>query len=520
MTVRTTGGDRPASAAAQRIAELSADHGLSRTADFVAAIPDADDRGILLLNAVDIDAEPLARWLTSRGTAAPVRRATLLSAGADPAGIHNANRVVVALSCGELLSQSIVDAVSDVLARPAGTFVVVLCGAETLTGPDEFDIVRRAVWQVLLGGPGIDWRGQDLAAHGCLLWSSDVPYAALRETITADMDRLTRWSVDGPPAGDPLGAARLSYAITLAETEAAEHVLARDRGAMSPVDTARVQARRAGDRLRDRLTGDLAVLARQLDATLDTFERDLLAEVIDRVGAGDAPVSGPALRQWTSEYLADAVRTWQRQATDLVAARMQRTEQETRALLDGVDWPAINAALGRERTERYPAVLLTHLRRFSTPTVGTPIDPLAPQPDSSPWPPVLRSAGYGGVAAILGSLVLAPIVGVPLFGGALVVTAASATGGVLAGLRVSHVRDRRGAVEYVRQGVTAVIDRLRTDLRAHRNTTDPILPARIVDEFVALDSALTAAVSEATHSGPDPALMAELSALRAASTMS
>jgi hypothetical protein len=150
---------------------LAAERDWAPVSAFLDALAPLGDRAILIAAAPGLDPAPLAAWLSAVDWRAHCHLASLTQLAEDPGPGLAANRVVLALKCGDLLMPSSVAGASTVLARPSCSYVVLLVGVEVIDTPADLAVVERAIWQALLGPDGEDWASQDLSAYGCLMWA-------------------------------------------------------------------------------------------------------------------------------------------------------------------------------------------------------------------------------------------------------------------------------------------------------------------------------------------------------------
>jgi hypothetical protein len=473
---------------------FAAQRDLKEVQQFLAALPDGQDRTVQLLGARDVDLAGVREWIIAQDSTVPVQTDLLEPIGSEPAAALKANRAVAALQCGQLLLPDVVDATAAVIARPRGTFAVVLIGADVLSGAEDLELVQRGLWRVLLGDPGVDWAGQDLTERACLLWSDSPVSDAVTHRVAADMRRLRDWIIGSAVDGDQLAEARAHCALELAERELARRTTAMPKPASTGHSDLRALCKAVGElrsRLLSRLDADLAAMEMQIAASLQTLEQDLLVGAEEHLTRYGGAMSGPALTAAVSAYLAEGGRAWRKEVVALVHARLERTSDQTADLLDGVDWEQVNAvARDVGAVGRYPDLIMERLR------VGAPLS--VPEPDSVTlsaekpgpvWVPTLRRATYGGVAAAVSLVVLGPVLVPAVAAGAL-----GAAGGALADIQMSGARDRRAAVTYARAAIAATMGKFASSVRAAvRQSTAPIRSA-VSGEFDVLDSALSMAV--------------------------
>jgi hypothetical protein len=482
--------------AAAALARLAAERDLKDVQRFLSTLPAPGDARIELRGA-EVDLAGLGDWVAAR-TSTAVDCRSLEAFGAEPAAALVANRMLVVLRCGRLLTPDVVDAAAAALARPRGSYLIVLVGAETLGGSEDLALVQRGLWRVLVGDPGVEWSGQDLAERGCLLFSTTpADQHTVAERISTDMRRLADWVSAGVTLSAKLGQARVECALDLAERELAVRVRPPLGDHAGDVAALRAAAAALRERLLGRLEADLAAMEKHIAASLQTLEQDLLGGVERRLGRAPEALSGPALTATVSAYLAEAGRAWRADAVEFIQTRLRRTSDQTADLLDEVDWARVNDAVSAVGGRvGYPDLILDRLS-FGTPLPMVPPDSLtestAPPGPSSPWVPALRRAAYGGVAAAASLAVLGPVLLPAVAAGAL-----GAAGGTLADMQLTGARDRRAAAAYAREAVASTMAEFASTVRARvRQSTNPI-QAAVAAEFDVLDAALSLAVQETT----------------------
>ncbi|WP_336116079.1 hypothetical protein [Streptomyces sp. PTD9-10] len=252
------------------VAQAAERHGWTAVTEAAAALPQPDDRTVLLCASPKADASALAEWLRSCLECQEPLSASLEDLHTDPAPALRANRVVLALGCAELLGPEAAEAAAALAARPPDTVVVVLTGAEALTGDGDLDLVARRIWRLLYAGPDEQWAGGDLIDHQCLLWAAAEAPEHLRERLARDAAALeTRMAVKvATPAG--LQVYRIAHLLDLASDLIAEQTPAR------PVDPARRRTAQ-GAAARTALTDGRRELLRTLDAESSAAEREVAA---------------------------------------------------------------------------------------------------------------------------------------------------------------------------------------------------------------------------------------------------
>jgi hypothetical protein len=405
------------------VAALATSHGWTETSEFTQAVPEPGDRGVAILATAGTDPDQLIAWITE-----PVAASSGLEPVAEhPAGALAPNRVLIALRCGHLLTSGTVAAASMVLARPAGTYRIVLTGAEDLESAADLATVERGLWRVLLAPDGAEWRGQDIAAHGCLLWSDADTADSVRDRVATDVTALHAW-LTGPVTADPeLDRDRAAFAVSLAMDEL--HRGPDAGGAQQTADRAALalEARRLTD-VSAQVHGLHDRLLSRLDSDAETTERQVLASL--RVLEQDLAGPASARRDSDPDHARRSVGLWAAETEQVVVQRYLSSAEQARHLLERGDWDLVNRVAPHPRGHRYPAVLTEPIAPSSAavlPAGAIPADiPAASAATGSGWnlpsglgsvsPGVLVTAGIGAAAlGILGTPLL-PLAGAAVLG--------------------------------------------------------------------------------------------------------
>ncbi|WP_265564581.1 hypothetical protein [Streptomyces hygroscopicus] len=262
------------------VVQAAARHGWTAVTEAAAALPQPDDRTVLLCASPKADVPALAERLRTCLDGREPLSASLESLHADPGPALSANRVVLALGCAELLGPEAAEAAAALAARPPGTVVVVLTGAEALTGDGDLDLVARRIWRLLYAGPDEQWAGGD---PEWLLWTGAEAPEVLRERLARDAAALEERLTGEVAAPAGLQADRIAHLLDLASGLIAEQTRAR------PADPAQ---RRAGQGAAARialtdgrrgllrtLDGEAAAAEQEVAAALRMLEQDLLRDV-------------------------------------------------------------------------------------------------------------------------------------------------------------------------------------------------------------------------------------------------
>lgn len=519
------------------VAALAASHGWAEVSEFTAAIPAPGDRGVEILAAADTDPGPLTAWIQGPGgthqdgdqeggPACVVSSAGLEPVADRPARALAPNRVLVALRCGQLLTSDAVAAAAAVLARPAGTYRVVLTGAEELESAADLATVERGLWRVLLAPDGAEWHGQDITALGCLLWSGADPADAVRDRVATDVAALREWIAGPVAAGPELDRDRAASALSLAMAALDQAGAEAGQSSAEPADGAdrALRARRMADlaaqvrglheRLLSRLDSDAEVTESQVLASLEVLEQDLVS----------ATAYGRDLPPEQAQRRADL---WVAETEQAVVQRYLNSAEQARHLLGRGDWELVNQVAPPPGGDRYPDVLLVAVK--PSPTAVLPAGVLAAgavpaaagAAIASGWdlpgrlgtvsPRVLVTAGVGAVA--LG------VARVPLPAAASVGLLAVVAGSLYESRhRADHERERAdgtGRQPFATAG-PLIKEALRSQAKAIKDA--------VKEQFTTLEDALDKVADQArqaaltppagTSAGSDGQLRSRLAALR------
>jgi hypothetical protein len=402
------------------VAALAADHGWSEVAEFIGVVPERGTRDIAILSGEGVDPGPLAAWIAEQGGVGEDRTtpATSLSAleplATQPWRALLPNRVVIALRCGRLLAADTVRAASAVTARPAPTYRVVLTGAEDLESAEDLTAIERGLWRVLLAPGGAEWHGQDIAIHGCLLWSDREGADSLRDRVGRDVATLQAWLTEPVGVLAELDRDRAAGVVSLAM----DALDARSSTATDAMAAA-LSARRTAD-LAAAVRGLHATMLSRLDSDAAATERQVLASLET---LGHNLTSG---RELKADYLACSIQEWATETEQLIRQRAVRAREDARHLLERADWDLVNHVAPHQGVG-YPNSILDELvpQTVSLPAGVLPADSGAPgaqpmQDQTSGLRPVdgrvLVTAGVG--AAVLGvlGLPLVPVAGAAALG--------------------------------------------------------------------------------------------------------
>ncbi len=495
------------------LAGLATERDWAPVTDFVESLPDAGDQSVLVLAAADVDDTPLAEWISSLLPGTFVTTGPLEALNADPGPGLTANRVLAVFQCGRLLLPDGLAAAAEVLARPADSFAIVLVGAEVIADQTDLGLIERAVWRVLIGDPDVQWAGQDLAAHRCLLWTDSPPPGwppELAGRLDHDVDLLASWLRTPAAASEGLARSRARHALGIAEHAASRRPERAERpsGRSEGLAVARAAVERLREQLLSHLDADAAALEREVSASLRMLEQDLLSGVdlfLDWRAGNLA--SAQDLRSAVADYLSRGLDDWWTHAAVAIARRGRLTDARSGDLLGDVDWDLVNQAAPHPEGLAYPEAIGRRLRLdidMRPPVYGHGVldDVGSPPPEAlaEGWTGSLRTAALSGALAVAVTIVLGPAI-LP----AVALGAAGAASGGLADHYTGAARTRRAAQAYTRLAVTQVLGQLLGSVRGQLRGTAAATHRAVDADFRALAHGLLAAAGrEPQEAGSAP----------------
>ncbi|HEX5416280.1 MAG TPA: hypothetical protein VFZ25_11480 [Chloroflexota bacterium] len=363
--------DETTADAARILAELGRladERGWDRVRAALVGIRGADPRQVIVATPSGVDPAPLQRWISRVSPGASLQTVALEALAEDPLPALAAERVLAFLACGQLLEARAVAALSEaILSRPRDTYAVVYGGAERISDAEELDLVERGARRLL----DADYGGAPAASlldERVYLWSAGVPLAFLAKRLATDTDQLASWLSEVPTESAALASARLLYAINLADEQTATTAFSvRDAEVREQrVRHVRDSLAELRRRLLRRLESESGLIQRQLNASLQTLEADLLRGLRPYLESRLATLAPRAdaefLRSLVVDYLREGTDAWQARTLSSLTAQSTDTLSNTRTLLDGIDWPLVNEVVtgnGSQRT--YPDALASHL---------------------------------------------------------------------------------------------------------------------------------------------------------------
>jgi hypothetical protein len=492
---------------------MAAEQRWAQVTGYVAQV-EASDRQVHVAYAPEVLPDALAAWLQRRDVAATVTSARLDTLAADPGPALAADRVVIALRCGDLLMPATIAGAAAVMERPAGSYAIVLTGAERIKGESDLAAVLRAAGGALLGQEGAAHR----AGRGLLLWTEDAVPEFLARRIDENTTSLAQWLMGSQAPSAELIAQRTAHALALAtDAEEAARTVATTRSAAQtgaqgrqlPALCAAVTSLHA--RVLDHLEAAAGSLTRELTASLDTMRHDLVSDIRSAARGQD--------RRVMESMITRRMTRWSEDTAQLIRVRQGQSRRHATELLDVIDWTLVNDIAPPADGRRYPDPIVQsftpdrpglppHRNGFTLPPSGPPQGPA--------WAPVLRTATVGGVVTataltVLG-VALAPAVGAAAVG----VAAATAFGAI----RNPGAERRQAEMTAIDAAIRDELSGLMSVVSAELQASSGKLRAATDMEFTALERSLATAEEQADRlpdapAAPDPAIAGRLARLRA-----
>lgn|GEM_PF-2936004 len=350
------------------LSKLATDRGWTNVLATVDAVRAAKPTTILVAMPKGVDPTPFQRWIDRIVPSSEVSTSSLEGLSQDPLPAIVAGRVVVLLECGSLLEADAVAALSvAVLSRPEKSYAVVFGSAERITDADELELIERGARRLLDRDYGIA-NSASLIEERAFLWSNSPPPAFLSKRLAADCDALASWLTDVPADSPALARDRLLYAINQADESTVTREFSRRDAEVREqrIKHVRESLSELRRRLIRRLDAESGLIQRQLSASLQTLELDLLRGLRpyleQRIGALVPRADAEFLRNLVVDYLREGTRAWQARTLPTVTSQSLDTVSDTRVLLQGIDWQLVNLVMaGKNGKRNYPDALVSQL---------------------------------------------------------------------------------------------------------------------------------------------------------------
>ena len=325
---------------------------------------------LLMAAPAGIDLGGLPRWIAETVPSLEIGKAGVADLAADPLLAGTAERLMVVFECGKLMTADTVDTVTQICdRRPAGSFAIVLRGADILESESDLEMQERGVFRLLAPDPKPEWNGQDLQAYSCYLWSDSPPNAFLAARIMRDRNALSGW-LKGPVSYTDALAAEAAIGALNATDDAISSSSSSEPALLAPsserlygVLNDLTELRR---RLFARIDAEAPSVERQLTTSLQTLEQDLVqglqAHLSPRLRGFDPGRDETRLKAAVSEYISAAATRWKSHAESVLIARGDEIQTDTDFILDSLDWTIVNTAAQQAGDpSEYPEALLENL---------------------------------------------------------------------------------------------------------------------------------------------------------------
>ena len=459
----------------QKVRELAISRAWPRIVEFLDSLPDRDSRSLLILSVPGAEERGFLDLVKGQNPRVAVRVETLGNAASNPGLAASYNWVAVLLRCGDLLTPEVIEAVQNILKRPYASYTIVLTGASAITNPEDYDLVARGIWRLLVGDPRVDWSGQDLTASRCYFWSAEPANEYIINEVQRGASAIAEWLTNFAKPAAPMAAVQAAHALILAENElASQHVPGVRREEVARhIDRLTSSARTVADvrtRLVRRLDADEASIERMIAASLQLLEQNLLKDVGPYLDERRSQLSSiSARKEALVGYLNESLRRWREETLGSFSAHLRRMSAETSDLLERIDWQELQQIEPDEQVTREPGSFLAHFAGrvawdFGDLVGNFKVPPI--QSDRPAWTRHLIVAISGGVIAAATSVVLSPAVVAGAGGGVL-----GATGGGIISKHVTGTSSARDASEYARRVIPTAVGAILLDVRTQIGAT-------------------------------------------------
>lgn len=477
---------------------LAAGRGWSEVGDFVGAIAPAGNQDIVLLESAGTDSGPLADWLSSIDATISVHVWPLESIDDNPGATLLANRLVVVLTAGEILTPEAVAATLAVLNRPSNSRLLIFVGVENIHSSDDLRTVDGGIWQLFIGGSNTRFVNQDPGDHGCLLFAT-APSPAVRDRAARDRKLVLSWVTRSDNDALELAGMRASHALDLAAAEAARA----PRPVASAPHSAKLDAALAAvvelrQRVMGRLDADLAAIESETAGSLRMLEQNMLRDVpqyLDR-RAGELSKAHDVERM-VGRFVQQELHVWVAETTQEMRRRMDRAEAGTEDLLDTVDWSLINQVARHPSGTPYPDPISNLAGDAASIALDSAPVMTEAMADSTRnrWVPSIRTIAYGGALAGVSVVTLGPLI-LP----AIAAAAVGAACGELHERHLDHIDLARRTRSYARAIISATVSRVSVSVRDSINQSFGASRRHIAGEFQILEDAMSRAKGSVTRS--------------------
>ncbi len=505
------------SAVLQKTRALAEQRGWDQVATLAASLGDGNASTVVIASPADVDSTHFVEWAKTILPDTEIVALELEGLARNPVSALKASKLVAVFECGKIIEVEAIDALAGAFfGRPSSSYAIVLSGAEMVDTPEELETAQRAAWRLLVPDPKPEWGGQDLLQQGCFLWSDADSKDFLHLRVERDKTALSRW-LKAPSANTAtLERDAALYVLELAET----HLRGEgEGGAVMGTEENALELHQMSNALESlsntrrhlvrRLDADASSLERQLTASLQTLEQDML-HALPTYLQKQAQLNKQAdVRQVLNEFITARVSGWQTSTHALLSARGREITGVVESMFDNIDWELVNRVAVRQgKTDFYPQTIIDKAMMSGSPPVILPSwmgDGVGAS--NADAPDFMRKAL--GAAMIVG-------VGAVLLGTTGIIAGTVAT---VVGVRKMHrIDDERRAEAYGRTAIRDVIGRAIAHVRElSRTAIGPTRDAvnkelRVIEEL--LDSGLSQSRNSseegAAGRNPDRDLLDEL----------
>ena len=363
----------------QQTRDLAEQRGWGQVAELSTALCDDNGNTVVIAAPAGVDATPLLEWAKSTLSGVEAKMVGLEGLAQNPAPVLSIPQLLAVFECGKIIEADAMEAFSSVFfGRPSSSYAVVLTGAELVDTPEELETAQRAAWRLLVPDPKPEWGGQDLLQQGCFLWSEGEPKEFLQLRAGRDKAALATWLKVPAKNAQTLERDAALYVLDLAETH-----LSRDSSALALDGQSDLEAHQLDSTLEllsnmrrhlvRRLDADASSLERQLTASLQTLEQNLIQGLPDYLHK-QARLDGEAdVQQVLREYISKGVSDWETTTHALLSRRGHEISGEVEDMFASVDWELVNRIADRQgKIEIYPQAITDKVMKSGSLRVTLP----------------------------------------------------------------------------------------------------------------------------------------------------
>ncbi|RYX80674.1 hypothetical protein EON83_27575 [bacterium] len=453
------------SAVLQETRTLAEQRGWAQVAQLSSSLCSDNGSQILVVAApAGVDGTPLVEWAKGVSPESETTVISLEGLAHDPTAALKATKIIAVFECGKIIEAEAMEALaSTFFGRPSSSYAIVLSGAELVDSPEELETAQRAAWRVLVPEPKPEWAGQDLLQQRCFLWSEADPKEFLRLRVDRDKAALSRWMQSPSTDAGTLERNAALYVLELAEEQVRRQD---DTTGLAVVGESALEVHRINNAIESlsstrrhmvrRLDADASSLERQLTASLQTLEQDMLHGLPAYLHS-QAQINKQAdVQQVLNTFVSTRFSEWQSTTHSLLSVRGREMRNEVENLFGGIDWDLINRVATRQgKTSTYPQAIVDEVMRN-----GSSRMPFSTQSGAEAGKESSTTSDF--MRKALGAVVIVGV-GAVLLGSAGII---AGTVAAVVGVRKMHRNDdERRAEAYGRTVIHDVIGRAITHVR-------------------------------------------------------